>query len=342
VKPFRERNPIVVGAFSVAVLSVLMLFAFSLNRFTFLRGVYVIEADFADAAGLVPENEVRVAGLKVGKVRSVELSGRGGTADATRDRVRVSMEISNGVDLGSASEAEIKLKTLLGAKFVDVLPKGGAPYFEAGDVLPLEQTRIPFELYEVTNRTVQTIGDLDADALNDMLRQLAVQFDDPDGNFGRALKGLSTATKSLSERDEDLKSLVQSADKVVGVLAGRSDELAAIIDNGAKILQALEARRDGVQRFVRGSDALAEELAGLLSSTRKDLDPALEHLHTVLQVVSGNVKNVEESIRVLGPSAESFGRTATQGNWVDIFTESLLGVPVPPGLTLQDLLGSFG
>jgi hypothetical protein len=74
VKPFRERNPILVGVISVAVLVAAMLFALSLNRLTFLRGVYTVKADFADASGLTPDNEVRVAGLKVGKVDSVELA----------------------------------------------------------------------------------------------------------------------------------------------------------------------------------------------------------------------------------------------------------------------------
>lgn len=341
IKPFRERNAIAVGAVSVAVLALLMLFAFSLDRLTFLRGVHVIEADFADAAGLIPENEVRVAGLKVGKVRSIELASSSG-AGRVRDRVRVSMEIQDDVDLGRASEAEIKLKTLLGAKFVDIMPKGGAPYLEPGDRIPLDQTRIPFELYQVTNKTVETIGQIDAKALNEALNELAELTDDPNGNFGRAFVGLAKATEALAERDAELESLVRGADRVVGVLGSRSSELGRIIANGAEILEALEARREGVQRFARESGRLAEQLSGLLSSTRKDLDPALRHLHTVLEVVADNIPNLEETIRTLGPDSESFARTTTQGNWVDIFTASLLGLPVPPGVTLEDLLGSLG
>ena len=93
MKPFRERSPITVGLVSVAVLVVLMGFAFSLNRFTFFRGVYDVSADFADAAGLTPENEVRVAGLKVGKVKSVELAA---PAKGVTDRVRVVMDDGTG------------------------------------------------------------------------------------------------------------------------------------------------------------------------------------------------------------------------------------------------------
>lgn len=331
MKPFRERNPIAVGIISVAVLTVLMAFAFSLNRFPFLRGVYTIEADFADAAGLTPENEVRVAGLKVGKVRSIELSPANGTSnEAVFDRVRVVMEVSRGVKLGSTSEAEIKLKTILGSKFVDIVPKGREPFIEAGQRIPLERTRIPFELYQVTNRTVSTVGELDAEALNDSLRELGDLTEDPEGNLGRALRGLSKASEGLVDRDAELEELIHSGGVILEVLGSRSESLGRIFDSGAELLTALASRRDALNRFVRGSDRLGAELSDLIAKTRSDLDPALRDLHEVLEIVRKDLVPVEKAVEALGPSARSFGRAFTQGKWGDIWIQSILDLPVPP------------
>ncbi|MGH2760316.1 MAG: MCE family protein [Actinomycetota bacterium] len=331
MKPFRERNPITVGLISVAVLTVAMFFAFSLNRLTFLRGVTVVEADFADAAGLTPENEVRVAGLKVGKVRSIELSSPNGTASQTFfDRVRVSMEISRGLKLGNMSEAEIKLKTILGSKFVDIVPRGGEPFIEAGQRIPLERTRIPFELYEVTNRTVGTVGELDAKALNDSLRELADLTEDPDGNLGRALRGLSKASEGLVDRDAELQELLRSGAVILEVLGSRSESLGRIFDSGAELLSQLASRRDALNRFVRGSDRLGAELSDLIAKTRSDLDPALRDLHEVLEVVRKDLGPVEKAVEALGPSARSFGRAFTQGRWGDVWIQSILDIPNPP------------
>jgi phospholipid/cholesterol/gamma-HCH transport system substrate-binding protein len=324
--PFRERNPITVGLVSVALLAVLTLFAFSLNSFTFLRGVYAVEADFADAAGLGPDNEVRVAGLKVGKVKSVELA----TANGVKDRVRVAMEISKGTELGSLSEAEIKLKTILGAKFVEIRPKGNAPYLGGDNIIPLERTRIPFELYEVTNRAVETVGELDAKLLNDALTELGDLTEDPEGNLGRALEGLAKASEGLSERDADLEELVQAGGKILETLGSRSEALGRIFDSGADLLGALAARRDALSTFVRGSDKLGRELSDLLRSTRSDLDPALRDLHTALEVVKKDIVPLEQALETLGPAAKSFGRAFTQGHWGDIWLQTALDLPLPP------------
>ncbi len=337
MKPFRERNPIAVGLISVAALSVAMVFAFSLNRFTFFRGVYSVEADFADAAGLTPDNEVRVAGLKVGKVKSIELHEGGGRD--VHDRVRVVMEVDSGVNLGNESEAEIKLKTILGQKFVDIAPKGGEPYARDDDIIPLERTRIPFELYEVTNRSVESIGQIDAKALNDSLRELGTLFDDPDGNLGRALDGLSKATKGLKDRDKELEELVTSGAEILEVLGSRAEALGRIFDSGAELLQALSARGDALRRFVRGSDQLARELSSLLRDTRADLDPALEDLHTALLVVRKDLAPVEKAVEALGPSGKSFARATQQGRWVDIWLQTILDIQFPPVLPVSSLAG---
>lgn len=326
--PFRERNPIKVGVVSVAVLAVATVFAFSLNRFTFLRGVYTIQADFADAAGLTVENEVRVAGLKVGKVRSIELTNADGSN--VEDRVRVEMEISSGTDLGNATEAEIKLKTILGAKFIDIIPRGNAPYIRGDRRIPLERTRIPFELYEVTNRAVGTLGEIDAKALNDALRELADLTEDPDGNLGRALQGLAKATEGLKERDADLEELVRSGGRLLETLGSRTEALGRIFDSGAELLGALSERRDALRTFVRGSDKVAAEVSDLLKSTRSDLDPALRDLHSVLQVVRKDLGPLEKAVAALGPSAKSFGRAFTQGQWGDIWLQTVLDLPLPP------------
>jgi phospholipid/cholesterol/gamma-HCH transport system substrate-binding protein len=325
VKPFRERNPIYVGLISVAVLTIAMAFAFSLNRFTFLRRVHDVKAEFADAAGLTPDNEVRVAGLKVGKVKSVELAEpdrRGVT-----DRVVVVMEVSNGLELGDFTEGEIKLKTILGSKFVELVPKGSD---ELEGVIPLARTRIPFELYEVTNRTVGSLGEVDAKALNDGLRELAELFDDPEGNLGRAMDGLSKATKGLKDRQAEFEDLIRSGGEILETLGSRSEALGRIFDSGAELLAALSARRDALARFVSGSNDLAAELSDLLDSTRADLDPALEDLHRTLLVVRKDIKPLEDALKTLGPGAKSFGSVFLQGHWGDIWIQTILDLPIPP------------
>ena len=179
VRSFRERSPILVGIVSLVLLVAGVSLAFSVNRFEGLRGVYSLAADLEDAAGLQPGNEVRVAGVKVGRVTAVSLRD---------DAARITMEISDDTRIPRETRLEVKLKTLLGQKFIDLqLPKafvaaaaGGGEaadattgMFRAGDVIPLEQTKVPFDIYQAASEGTATLAEIDKKALRQLLNVLA-------------------------------------------------------------------------------------------------------------------------------------------------------------------------
>src|SRR5690348_12128894 len=99
--PFRERNPVPIGAIGLAMILALLLLAFNADRLPFIGGGTTYHALFADASGLKPGDDVRIAGVKVGKVTSVDLAGAA---------VRVGLKITSGSELGPDTHAEIKIK----------------------------------------------------------------------------------------------------------------------------------------------------------------------------------------------------------------------------------------
>ena len=73
--PFRERNPVTIGAISIAVLIALLIVAFKAGDLPLIGGGDTYHASFSEASGLKPNDEVRIAGVRVGKVTGVDLDG---------------------------------------------------------------------------------------------------------------------------------------------------------------------------------------------------------------------------------------------------------------------------
>ena len=90
--PFRERNPVVVGAISLVVVVGLVLLAFNAEKLPVIGGGTTYYADFSEAGGLKANDEVRIAGVRVGKVDSVSLDG---------DHVKVGFRIDSGAAFGT-------------------------------------------------------------------------------------------------------------------------------------------------------------------------------------------------------------------------------------------------
>jgi phospholipid/cholesterol/gamma-HCH transport system substrate-binding protein len=323
---FRDRNPVRIGIVSILVLGALLLLAFSFKRLPFISGTYKVTAEFADAAGLIRDNEVRVAGIKVGRVGRVELG---------RDRVLVTLEIRRGIEIPKRSTAEIALKTLLGTKFIFIdATKPGAP-LEDGDRIPLEQTSIPFEIYQVANSAVDLLTDVDGNQLNDAFKALADVTADPNRNLARTLEGAGQVLGTLGGKREAIDTLIRQGEKVLEALDASTPDIQRIIEHSNVVMEVLARRRGVVQALLRNTELLANQLGTLLRDKRPELDTILDDLHATLKIVDASLAQLQQALNLVGPSSEAFARIVWKGRWAQICTMALeANIPPLPPVTI--------
>jgi phospholipid/cholesterol/gamma-HCH transport system substrate-binding protein len=315
IKNFRERSPFLVGIISLVALAAATTFAFFINRIPALKQAYDVKAEFADAAGLTPENQVRVAGVKVGTVKEVALQG---------DRVLVTMEIENSVQIPDDADAEIKLATILGTKFVDVKSTGGGPFLEDGDTIPLARTQIPYEIYQASNQGTAVLEDLDGEAFKDMLVELTTLVDTTKEEIGVALEGLNELGTGLNAKRGELRALLRGADDLTALLSDEGDELVRLIDSSNTVLGSLASKREELQSLLDSTQFMARELTSLIRENRGNIDASLVKLHQALRVLERNVENLDVAFEYAGPSTRYFGSVFSQGRWGDIFSCALI------------------
>lgn len=116
MKAFSERDPRTIGLVGIAITVVIALAALNFDKLPLLSSTKGYSAYFADAGGLNTGATVRVSGFAVGKVERIRLDGR---------KVLVDFTVDSAIHLGEQSEAAIKVKSLLGTKVIDVIPRGG-------------------------------------------------------------------------------------------------------------------------------------------------------------------------------------------------------------------------
>lgn len=309
IKNFRERSPVAIGLISIAALVAGTTFAFYIDRLPQIKQAYELKAEFADAAGLNPENQVRVAGIKVGTVTDVELAG---------DRVLVTMEIENDSEIPDEAFAEIKLATLLGTKFVDIEAKGGPPFLSDGDTIPLERTAVPYEIYQASNQGTEVLEDLDGQALNDMLVELTRLTRVAKEEVGSALEGLNELGEGLNDRQDDLRALLAGSNDLTRLLANESDDIVRLIDASNTVLASVASKREQVQSLLETTKIMASEVTRLVRANRGNLDSILTDLHSALKVLERNVEHLDVAFEFAGPSTRYFGSIFQQGRWGDI------------------------
>ena len=315
--PFRERNPVIVGAVSLAVIAALVLAAFRAEDLPLIGGGDTYYAAFSEAGGLKANDEVRIAGVRVGKVKSVDLDG---------DHVRVEFLVDRGVDFGSTTAAAIKVKTLLGAMYLSLQPDGGGQLAE-GSEIPMQRTSSPYDVVDAFSGLAERSERIDTDQLAQSLDTVAELTENTPEEFRAALRGVSDLSANIAARDEQLNTLLGNLRKVSGVLGDRRQDLVALMRDGDKLFRALVARRQAVSDLLDSTSELSVQLTGLVRDTRTDLKPALDHLDSVVDVLNKNQENLDNSLRLMAPFYRVFASTLGNGPWFDTYIQNLPPAP---------------
>ncbi|WP_418955723.1 MCE family protein [Streptomyces tritici] len=316
--PFRDRNPVTVGAVGLTTIALLVAAAFNVESLPLIGGGDTYSAAFSEAGGLRPGDEVRIAGVKTGKVDDVELAG---------DHVKVTFRVTGDPELGSRTGASIRIKTILGAKYLALEPKG-AGRLKPGSEIPLARTVPAYDVVAAFSDLTTTAEQIDKQRLATALDTLSATFEDSPAEVRASIQGLSKISRTVASRDEALRELLAHANGVTGVLAARKGEFGKLVKDGDKLFKEIHARRQAIHGLLVSSVALSVQLSGLVRDNRKTIGPALTRLNTVVRMLERNQASLDRSVRLLAPYARVFTNTLGNGRWFDSYIQNLV-VPAP-------------
>ncbi len=317
MKPFRERNPVTIGAAGLVAIALFMLAAFRAEQLPLIGGGDVYYAQFSEAGGLKVNDEVRIAGVRVGQVEDITLDD---------GHVLVRFRIDKGTDFGTETGASIRVKTLLGAMFLALEP-AGTGQLDPDSEIPLARTASPYDVVEAFSGLAQTEQRIKTGQLAQSLNTLADTFRDTPDEVQSSLRGLSRLSRNVAARDQQLNTLLTNAAKVSKVLADRNANLKQLFKDGDVLLQAVYARRQAIHDLLVSTVRLSKQLTGLVEDTRADLKPALNHLDNVVDLLNARQDQLDDSLRLMAPFYRVFANTLGSGPWFDTFVQNLPPVP---------------
>jgi len=318
MRMFSERNPLFIGVIGVGLIAVVAGGALQYKKLPFFKPGRDYSAYFSEASGLRSGEAVQVAGSRVGEVTSISLDG---------PRVLIKFEVDKHIRLGDRTEASIKTKSLLGAKILEVTPRGDG---QLPGPIPIERTTPAYQLSDALGDLAHTVGELNTDRLNQSLSTLADTFKDTPADLRLAVAGVARFSQTLDERDNELRELLANADTATAVLAQRSDQLVSLIADTNALLTELRTQSAALDQISGSISAFARQLSGVVSDNRTQLRPALDKINGVLTILDNRKEKVQKSIKLLNSYAMSLGEAVSSGPFFKAYLVNLL-----PGQFIQ-------
>lgn len=333
----RDLNAVAVGAVTLAVVALIGGGAFAVGALDIFGSGYEVTAVFDNTGGMKPGARVRLAGVPIGEVTGID-------PDFEAGQMIVTMAIDHGIDLGQNMQAEIAAITLLGGNEVRLTGPVVEPYLADLDAdarrIPIERTQGPLSLVGVLSDTTDTVAAVDVEAVNDVLRELAASTNRNRDTVPEVLDSISVIGEAAAASQQDLKSLVASAETMTASLASREEEILRLMDAATILLDTLSERRDDLAVSLGESSEAVQTLTRTITEHRDAIRSFIEDTHVLFDGIGRNIDVINTSLVQAGPMTSLLANIANEDGGFDVAVEGfvvgldqldgLIGILIPP------------
>lgn len=291
-----------------------------------IDGAPVYHLRLRHATGIKPGDDVRIAGLKVGKVGDVE---------ADRDQVDVSFTLDRSPDeLGVTgdSAAEVKILSILGQRFLSLTPGNGRPLAD-GATIAVEHAHDSYTIERFWLETTPKVQALDLAKIQGAVDVLATDLAIEPDQLRDALDGIAGVSAIANDREQQIDELLVSIRSVTDLVISQTDRIDDIMANGTLVMAMVQQRRETLRSLLDSAGRFVTGLTTLVRTTAPQLKPALRDLRTVLATLQAHKSDLDETMRLAGPTMRVFTNATGDGPW--------LGVNAPWAIFPDDLFCSL-
>jgi len=286
------------------------------------------QAVFADATGVVKGDDIRIAGVKVGSVKKVEI--------LDRTKAKVYFNVADSSIVTRSSTATIRYRNLVGQRYISMTQGvGNLDRMPAGSTIPISRTQPALDLTVLFNGFKPLFAALSPADINKLSAEVVQIFQGEGGNLNQLLQSTASLTNTLADRDQVIGATIDNLNSVLGTIAGRDKELSSLIVQFKNFMAGLVQDKDAILGSLDSISALANQTSDLTVGIRPSLVKDVKNLRAVAGNLNQGRAELDRAMQILPIKLKLIGRTAIYGSFFNFYLCQFQGnVVLPTGSTL--------
>ncbi|GAB2759845.1 MCE family protein [Nocardioides salsibiostraticola] len=272
-------------------------------------------ADFEDVSGLRTGDDVKVAGVRVGRVSSI---------DVTTDGAQVGFELAVDQPILDTTAVVMRYQNLLGQRYLALVqgPDRGAD-LPAGTTIPMTMTSPGFDLTELLNGFRPLFQVLQPSDVNDLATSLVKVLQGEGGTVETLLQQTARLTTFIADRDALIGDVLTNLTPVLTNLNGQGTELSSTIVELRRLMTGLAQDRAQIGSSIDAVSQLVGSTAGLLRDIKEPAVATVKEFRTVAAMLADTRALLNEALASFGSTFESLGRATSYENALNVYVCSL-------------------
>ncbi|WP_290053972.1 MCE family protein [Amycolatopsis solani] len=270
-------------------------------------------AKFLDATSLNVGDDVRISGVRVGQVESLDI--------ADHNRALVAFSLDQGRRLPADVKAVIKYRNMVGQRYI-ALERGSTATREQlpeGGEIPLERTTPALDLTDLFNGFKPLFQALSPNDVNELSGEIVQVLQGEGGTVESLLAHTGSLTTTLAGRDKVIGEVIGNLNSVLKTVNGKGDALANLVSTLRQLVSGLAGDRAAIGDAISGIGDLTQSTAGLFEQARPPLKNSIAGLKELAGGLVQNQSDVDSFLTNLPVKFTEIGRVSSYGSWMNFF-----------------------
>ncbi|WP_194816014.1 MlaD family protein [Nocardia sp. XZ_19_385] len=289
-------------------------------------------ATFSDVMGVRVGDDVRMAGVRVGRVDKIDFE--------PDYKARIDIRIQSRQRLSTSTKALVRYQNLIGQRYIALTPgkEEGQP-LPAGGHIPLERTEPSFDVSSLLSGFEPLFSVLQPDQINSLSETLIQALQGDGVSLSTLITQAADLAATFGQRDRILGDVIGNLSSVIAGLANRTQELETLITQSRALVEALYAEGESLKHSVDQVAQSTNSLVALIDQVKPDLARAQDDATTGVALLLLNGAALDKAAVQLPALLNALARFTSYGGYANAYIcrldVSLWGVLLPPGLISQ-------
>jgi phospholipid/cholesterol/gamma-HCH transport system substrate-binding protein len=273
---------------------------------------HTYRAYFANVSGLVGGDDVRAAGVDVGRVGSVVLQ--------PDNQVLVTFTASDAVPLTRDTTLTVRYQDVLGDMYLAInQPTSPAPALTADQIIPASQTQPALSLDAVFNGFQPLFQGLQPAQINELSAELIDVLQGEGGTIDGLLATVGSLTSTLADRDQLIDAVIGNLNAVLGSVARHDTQLSSLVTQLQQLISGLASDRAVIGNSFGQIADVSNTLAGLLETARPDISGTVNQVNRLATVLNANSATINDDLNTIPRVYQLMGRQGLYGSFFNFY-----------------------
>jgi phospholipid/cholesterol/gamma-HCH transport system substrate-binding protein len=273
---------------------------------------HTYKAIFSDATGVNPGDDVRIAGVKVGTVKKIQI--------VNRTQAQITFSVSDDESLDQATHATIRYRNLVGQRYLALSDEiGNGSLLGPGATIPISQTSPALDLTVLFNGFKPLFQALSPNDINTLSYEIVQVFQGEGSSVDDLLTRTASLTSTLADRDDVINALIDNLNQVLAHVGQRDKQLSGLITTLRTFVHGLAQDKDAILGSLDQISQLSVQVSGLVDNVKDPFVQDIKQLNTFAGTLDQQKAKLDQSLQLEPIKLAKLGGAADYGSWFNFY-----------------------